>query len=259
MLGSCRASWEEAALPYPQQKSTGKKSMNETELELPEYMKKNLRALMLAQINTNTFDVFEIELFDWYVKETESIINEMLSSGQSYIHEQTAAGVPDINDSGMVAVDYYTKRIRYSHIIYLTSLLESCLDRACSNLTIAIGKEKIPFGLNDLKGDQWSKRRNFLERYGRFVLPKERWSAEVETLILVRNHLVHENGKTEKLNVDLQKRLGKCPGLDINGYEFKIEDGYIQHAFQAVKAFVNAVEAEVGKIAGQARHVESSE
>ncbi len=216
-------------------------------------MKITLRALMLAQMDTDTFDVFEVELFDWYVKETETIMNKMLSSEQSYIQEQIAAGIPDINDSGMVAVEYYTKRIRYSHIIYLTSLLESCLERACSNLTVAIGKEKIPFSINDLKGDQWSKRRNFLERYGCFALPNELWS-ELKTLISVRNYLVHEKGNTENLKDGLRKQLEMCPGLDIDSYEFKIEENYIQHAFQAVKTFVKAVDKEVVKVVQRVHH-----
>ncbi len=231
--------------------------MTKTELELPEHMKKTLRALMLAQMDINTFDVFEVDLFDWYVKETEAVLNNMLSTEQSYIQEQIESGVPDINDSGMVAVEYYTKRIRYSHIIYLTSLLESCLGRACSNLTATIGKEKIPFKLKDLRGDQWSKKRNFLERYGSFALPNELWS-KVKTLITVRNFLVHENGNTEGLKDEQRKQLAKCPGIDVDSYEFKIEESYIQHAFLAVKSFVNAVDEQVEKVVQRVRHAEST-
>lgn len=219
--------------------------MTKTELELPKHLKKTLRALMLSQMNTDTFDVFEVELFAWYVKETESLMHKMLSSEQAYIQERVAEGAPEINDSGMVAVEYFTKRIRFSHVIYLTSLLESCLERACSNLSIAIGKEQIPFGLKELKGDQWSKRREFLERYGRFVLPNDLWP---KTLITVRNYLVHENGSTENMKENDRKQLESCPGLDINSYEIKIEEDYIQDAFQAVKLFVKAADEEVGKV-----------
>src|SRR4029434_7759218 len=112
--------------------------MSKPEMELPEHLKKSLRALMLAEMSNDTLDLYEIQLFDWYVKETEAVLNQMLSSEHAYIQEQIAAGVPDANDSGIVAVEYYTKRIRYSHVIYLTSLLETCLERACSNLTVAV-------------------------------------------------------------------------------------------------------------------------
>jgi len=229
--------------------------MIKTKLELPEHMKKTLRALMLAQMDTNTFDVFEVELFDWYVKETEAVLNKMLSTEQSYIQEQIEAGVPDINDSGMVAVEYYTKRIRYSHVIYLASLLESSLERACFNLTVAIGREKIPFDLKDLKGDQWSKRRNFLERYGSFEFSNDLW-ATVKTFITVRNFLVHENGKTESLKEEHRKQLEKCPGLALDSYEFKIEESFVQHSFVAVKSFVNEVDEHVKKIAQRIHHEE---
>ncbi len=231
--------------------------MTKTKSELPEHMKKTLRALMSAQMDTNTFDVFEGELFDWYIKETEAVLNKMLSTEKSYIQEIIEAGVPDINDSGMVAVEYYTKRIRYSHVIYLTSLLESCLERACSNLTVAIGKEKIPFELKDLKADQWSKRRKFLERYGSFSLPSDLW-AKVKTLITVRNFLVHENGNTESLKEEQRKQLTKCPGLAFDSYVFKIEESFVQHGFLAVKSFVNAVDEQVEKVVQRVRHAEST-
>ncbi len=52
----------------------------------------------------------------------------MLSSELAYIREQYPNGDPEVNDSGIVAVDYYARRIRYSHVIYLVSLLESCLN-----------------------------------------------------------------------------------------------------------------------------------
>jgi len=226
------------------------------EMELPDHLKKSLRALMLAQMGNDTLDIYEIELFDWYVKETEAVLNRMLSSENAYIQEQIAAGTPDINDSGVVAVEYYTKRMRYSHVIYLTSLLETCLERACSNLTIAVGKGTMPFALAELTGDQWSKKRKFLERYGHFELPKDLWS-ELQVLISVRNTLVHENGNTANLPGDQRTTLQKRPGLDIEGREFKIEEAYIRHAFQAMKSFVQAVEERVGEVIRRANHPQS--
>ena len=227
--------------------------MSKSEMELPEYLKKSLRTLMLAQVTNDTLDTYEIELFDWYVRETEAVLVQTLSSERAYIQEQIASGIPDINDSGMVAVEYYTKRMRYSHIIYLAFLLETCLERACSNLTIAVGKEAIPFGLTELTGDQWSKKRKFLERYGHFEFPKKLWS-EVQVLISVRNYLVHENGSTANIPDDQRKALKKRPGIDINSYEFKIEEAYVQHAYQAVKSLVQAVEEQVGEVIRRAQH-----
>lgn len=230
--------------------------MSKLEMELPEYLKKSIRTLMLSQISNNTLDIYEIELFDWYIRETEAVVVQMLSTEREYIQEQIIAGVPDINDSGMVAVEYYTKRMRYSHIIYLTSLLETCLERACSNLTLAVGKEVMPFGLSELSGDQWSRKRKFLERYGHFELPKELWS-EVQVLISVRNYLVHENGSTANVPDDQRNALNKRPGIDINGYEFKIDEAFVQHAYQAVKSFVQAVEERVGEVIQRARRPQS--
>lgn len=208
---------------------------------------------MLAEIGNDTLNIYEIELFDWYIKETEAILSQMLSSERVYIQDQIASGISDVKDSGMIAVEYYTKRIRYSHIIYLTSLLETCLERACSRLTIAVGKESMPFALADLSGNQWSKKCKFLERYGHFDLPNDIW-LQLEDLILVRNYLVHENGNTINLPGKKRDALKKWPGLDIDGYEFKIEEEFVRYAYNAVKLFVQAIEERIGTVIRRAQH-----
>lgn len=226
-------------------------SMN-SNTQLPDHLKQSLRALLLAKMDSNTLDIFELELFDWYVRETEVVLSNMLSSKRAYVDEQVASDIPNLNDSGIVAVEYYTKRVRYSHVIYLTSLLETCLERACSDLIIAMGKDNIPFGLNELIGGQWSKKRKFLERYGHFELPKDLWS-ELQVLTTVRNCLVHENGSTSNLSEGDRNAIKKQIGLDIESYEFKIEETYIRHACQAVRMFVEAVEHRVAEVIERAK------
>ncbi len=226
--------------------------MNKLEMELPEHLKKTLRALMLDQMGKDTLDLYEFELFDWYVKETEAVLSKMLSSELAYIKEQIATGIPDINDSGMVAVEYYTKRIRYSHIIYLASLLERCLERACSKLITAVGHEVMPFGPTELKGDQWAKRRKFLERYGKIIIPKDLWS-DPKMLISIRNYLMHENGSTASISDDDRKEISKCPGVDIKSTEFVLEEAYIRYASEALRKLVQAVETGVGEVIQKVR------
>lgn len=221
-------------------------------LEPPEHLKKSLRALMLAQLDSDTLDIFELELFEWYVRETEGVLDQMLAGEQAYIQEQITAGRPDLNDSGMVAVDYYGKRLRYSHIIYLTSLLETCLERACTTLTTAIGKDAVPFALAELSGDQWTRRRKFLERYGHFEIPRDR-GAEVRVLIQVRNYLVHENGSTANLEDKHREAFRAQPGLNIEDAEFKIDAAYVRHGYEAVKAYVQAVEEKLREAIQRAR------
>src|SRR4030095_1456343 len=149
------------------------------------------------------------------------------------------------------AVEYYPKRLRSAAVFYLPSLLETCLERACSNLTVAVGKETMPFSLAELTGDQWSKKRKFLERYGHFELPKDLWS-ELQVLIL-RNYLVHENGNTANVSGEQRNALSKRPGVDIAGYEFKIEEAYVRHASQALRSFVQAVEERVRDVIRRAK------
>ncbi len=226
-------------------------------LEPPEHLKKSLRALMLAQLDSDTLDIFELDLFDWYVKETEAVLGQMLAGERAYIQEQIDAGIPDINDSGMVAVDYYAKHLRYSHIIYLTTLLETCLERACTTLTSAIGKDAVPFAPDELSGDQWTAKRKFLERYGRFEIPRDR-GAEVRVLIQVRNYLVHENGSTANLKDDHRAAFKKRPGLDVDGNELKIDVAYVKHGYEAVKAYVQAIEERLREVIRRARDAGST-
>jgi len=209
-------------------------------------MKTYLRALMLNEMGTDTLDLYEIELFVWYAKETEAVLQKMLSSELAYIREQSAQGNSEINDSGIVAVDYFARRIRYSHVIYLVSMLESCLERACSTLMTMTSQETKPFGPTELKGDHWTRRRRFLERYGSLKIPNDLWTAP-EMLISVRNCLVHENGSTANLSDDKRKRIGEFPGLDISGPELKIEQSYVQHALQALRALVKHIEDGIRK------------
>jgi hypothetical protein len=88
----------------------------------------------------SSFDIYELELFEWYISETEQLLETMLEGERQYIAEQVDAGREDINDSGIVAVEYYTKRIRYSHVIYMASLLEVFLEREGCNPPPAVSE-----------------------------------------------------------------------------------------------------------------------
>ena len=221
--------------------------MRSSEFEVPEHLKHRMRKSFLAQLEPNTVDVFELELFDWYLKETEAVLTNMLASEQEEVRQQMAQDVENVNDSGIVAAEYYTMRIRYSHVIYLTSLLETCLERACSVLRHAIGEENVPFDLGELSGDQWTKKRKFLERYGHLDLPKGVWS-EIQVLTSVRNCLVHDNGNTSGLSTGDRNAIKKRPGISVDGYEIRIEELFVRHSYNSVSSFVRAIEDELKEV-----------
>ena len=226
--------------------------MSRDDQQVPEAMKRLLRLGLLEQLSdTSTLGTFELELFDWYVQETEEILNGMLSAEGSYIQEQIDAGIEVPNDSGMVAVEYYLKRVRYSHVIYMTSLLEIFLERSCGRLTIIVGEQNMPFTTTELKGDQWSVKRKFLERYGEFSISKKVWS-EIEALIFLRNNIAHDNGSTKKLKPNDKTMLAKRPGVKVSGYEVEIEAEYVRSAFEAIRSVVQFVEAQLGEVVGRA-------
>jgi hypothetical protein len=183
--------------------------------ELPPALKTAMREEVLRHLRGRTlFDVYELELFEWFVKETEQILATMLEAEQQFIGEQVASGREDINDSGIIAVEYYTKRIRYSHVIYMASLLEVFLERECSRLTQTLGPASISFELRELKGDQWSTKRRYLERYGRFKIPDTIWNV-ASAVTTLRNALVHDNGIVEDIPQKDRRRLDSCPGVSL--------------------------------------------
>jgi len=221
--------------------------MNSDPPELPPALKAVMREEFLRQLReTSSFDTYELELFQWYVSETEQLLETMLEGEQQFIAEQVDAGREDINDSGIVAVEYYIKRIRYSHVIYMASLLEIFLERECTRLTRALEPASIPFGIREIKGDQWSTKRKYLERYGRFQIPDSMWSS-VSDVTTLRNALVHDNGVVDDIPREDRQRLQSCPGISLSGAEISIEVEFIQHGFEKMKELVQFVSSKVAE------------
>ena len=214
--------------------------------EVSNRMMEILRMGVLERVSQRgLLDYLEIELFEFYTKQT----NEWLTAGFEIEHEiikkQVDAGDPSPNDSGMMAIEYHSKRISYSNVIYLASLLETCLQRACDNLKMALGG--VPFELSELKGDQWTKRYKFLKRYGQFAFSPQLLS-ELETLTKIRNYLVHENGSTINIKPEDKKIFLKCPAVDVGTYEFTIEFAFIQHGLELLKQLVRELETQMNLV-----------
>jgi hypothetical protein len=137
------------------------------------------------------------------------------------------------------------------HVIYMVSLLDTFLETSCRRLTTIVGAQNLPFIAAELKGDQWSVKRKFLERYGNFNVPKDVWS-EIQALILLRNNLVHDNGSTSELRPNDKTALAKRAGVKLSGYEIVLEAEYVRSAFEAIKSLVQFVESRLGKVSDRA-------
>lgn len=195
------------------------------------------------------FDSDELSLFEWYVSEHENTIERMLAEEHAYVNEQVDAGLDlgDVNDSGMVAVEYYIKRARYADVIYLTSLLELYLSRASKKLERVLGGQNVTFRPNDLTGNKWVRHKKFLEGYGKFNFPDDGW-ATLLTLIDVRNILVHENGDTTAIkSQDTLDRIKKSPGLRADHGEMVIEDTYLTHCLPVFRSLVEHINSRISQ------------
>ena len=214
--------------------------------EIPDYLKDILNNELFERllVPESTLPLFELSLFRWHAEETEALHQRMHAEELAYINEQIAANQDELNDSGMLTVEYFYKRIRYSDVVHLVSLLESALDAACNNLRLVLPPDSMLFDLKELQGNKWEVRRMFLERYGRFNHPTELWKP-VKLLIRIRNSIVHDNGSTHSLNANDKKALAGCKGLDVSAYWIDVKFEYVKGAVDDLEKLINYYEENV--------------
>lgn len=206
------------------------------------------KSLLEQMKGQQILDAYELSLFEWYVRERAQTIDLMLTEERAYIKEQHDAGLDlgDVNDSGMIAVEYHIKRARYADVIYLTSLLELYLSRASMKLKDVLGDHNVTFRPDELAGNKWVKHKKFLEGYGKFSFPDDAW-ATLLTLIEVRNILVHENGDTAAIRSTNLNKIQESPGLQADRGELVIEDAYITHCLSAFRSVVEHVNNQINQ------------
>lgn len=214
---------------------------------LSDTLKSVMREHFLSELKGHrSLEAYELDLFDWFRKETEDAWARMYTEEQKYIQKQGASGSEEINDSGIIPVSYFRKRMRYSHVIFLASLLEGAMKRECGRLTAALG-EKILFNPSDLKGDPWSARKVFLERYGSFKTPDDLW-ASIKSLLAVRNALIHHNGEISLLTEEQVGVLRKTPHINVENVEIDIEDGYLDQPKEAIRELMEFLHCRVNSV-----------
>lgn len=217
----------------------------------PDYLKSGIRKHFLSGLKTShSLEMYELYLFRWFKNETEKTWVRMDAEEQRYIQEQAALGKEEINDSGIVATDYYRKRMRFSHVIFLASLLEGAMKRECDRLTHALGGQAL-FKPSDLKGDPWSVRRLFLERYGSFEIPSSMW-APVKDLLVVRNALVHHNGDSLLLTQEQVSTLSKISGISLNSSEVGIDESYVDQAIESTSTVMQFLHEKINELIDRA-------
>ncbi|MEI9994570.1 MAG: hypothetical protein WDM91_08250 [Rhizomicrobium sp.] len=226
--------------------------------DLPPHLAHKWRQELLEQMRgEEILDADELSLFEWYVHENGKVIERMLAEERAFVNEQIDAGQTDASadNAGWLVAEYHIKRIRYADVIYMASLLEMYLAKACKKVTTILGEHNVVFRSDELAGDKWTKRKKFLERYGRFEFPPDNWS-ELQVLVRVRNILVHENGSSESITASDKNQL-VARGITVDRHELVIEDAFITHCFLAFRLLVAFVGQQVDQMAARALHPES--
>lgn len=207
---------------------------------IPDHLLSYGRNNFLAQLKSiRSLDYYELDLFQWFRRETEDTLVRMETEERNAIQEQIESRVEDINDSGILAVNYYRRRMRSSHLIFLASLLEGAMKRECDKVLQALN-DQVLFKPSELKGDPWSVRKTFLERYGAFQIPEGMWKP-ISNLLDVRNALVHHSGDAMLLTDEQKSKLSKISGISIDTGEVDIDVGFIDESASSVRVVMDFV------------------
>lgn len=218
---------------------------------MPKYMKLSMRRQFLSSLKDHySLGSNELDLFRWFVAETEEISGRMEAEERKYIQEQIDAGVEEFNDSGMLVVDYYRETMRSSHVVFLTSLLEGALKRECNRIVLALG-EQILFKPTELKGEVWSSRKLFLEKYCSFSTPENLWNPILE-LLAVRNAFVHHSGDVSLLATKQVGKLNKIKYINVDSAYVTIEPLFIDTSLRAVRELTDFLHKKTGELIDRA-------
>lgn len=193
------------------------------------------KALLSQRQHDALFDDRDLGLFRWYIRETDELIARM---------EADSPCGPD--DDDVFAVNYFARRVRYSHVIHLASVLESIMRQACEKLRAGLGQNLI-FELKDLKGDQWSTKKTFLQRCGHFEIDSGLWKP-VQHLLSVRNVLVHRNGWVDSMKPKEKTAIARPDGIEIMEEELDISTEYVQSTLAAIEKLSEFLDQEVGQV-----------
>ncbi|MDJ0709568.1 MAG: hypothetical protein QNJ14_04210 [Woeseiaceae bacterium] len=213
--------------------------MADLPFEIPDYLKARFEAdLRREYASEPLFDYYELSLFKWHLQETENLNKRMHDAALQYIREQVDNDVDIVNDSGMLPVEYFYRRVRYSDVVFMVSLLESLLEKACMRLRQLLPRVDMP---ENFSGGKWRGPQQFLERYGEVQTPENLWEP-VKRLIDVRNLIVHDNGSAEPLGDDGRKELSKCAGLSIKGGRVEVSPEYVERAIDDIELLIQHYE-----------------
>ena len=231
----------------------GKFIMDNNNTISPKQSSQQLMTRLSLLKNSTIMDADELALLRWYIKETELLHQKMYSDELQSVQKQNADS-DSYNDSGLIPVNYFVKRSRYSHIIHLASLGEKYLLNSCHKLSTALGSSVI-FELNEIAGDKWTKERKFVQRYGNFEIPSDLWE-RFSTIYFVRNVLVHENGEvtalTDNKREELRNKYARAHGVSVEGSELEIRPEFVNSCVDVLQEFMVFLDAKLADVIDRA-------
>jgi hypothetical protein len=187
--------------------------------------------------------LFEIDLFEYYFEENEKRIAKLIDEENQQIQECNRLKA-EYSDSGIIAVQYFEKRIRYSHIVYLTTLLEKCLKEACGRIKDTIGSQEVPFNWTELKGSTWEQCTKFLKEYAKVEVETKK-QKKIRILHEIRNKIVHDGGEVDQ---NFCTKIAEVAGVDCRSSEIHVDGQYVRDMFEIVKSIAEKIDHSIGVI-----------
>ncbi len=201
----------------------------------------------------------EIEELEWYFKSLEGLISSEEKREISNL-EREAIKIPEHARSEFWSdwypywwQDVFATQLRFSFITWAIAVLEQNLKYVCSQCAAIAEKEWEEPNREILKSAK-----KFLGAIG-FRQPTEELWESLETRIKVRNFLVHQgpivpdveisdnSARAKKIKV-IKRIAQETTGVEIDGYQLKIDAVFCERIIQLIKEFFSELHAEQGKI-----------
>jgi len=202
-----------------------------------------LRKMELRRLSASSLlNSDELALLECYIEKNEQWVDHAKAEEQAHIQSQYCS--PDgVNEYGMIAIRHFERRLRYSHVIYLTSVLDSLLEKACEHLVKIRGNQNLPFKAEDLKGERHEAQMRFLTACGCIDLPGDLVKF-IEKLYALRRVIVVANGNPARLEKLMGSKWSPIPidGIHIHGEDIEIGGKYIQAAIAAIREAAEHIE-----------------
>lgn len=203
----------------------------------------------------------ELEKFRFFVRQTETLIDQAKESEVSSLQESIAGWSKEAQDDFWPYYypihwdEIFRSTIRRSVVVSLATFLETFLNRLCSHVALVT---KSDLKASDLKGSTLERARKYLNAVGKLERPGSTEWDELGLFFKIRNVIVHADGFT--LGSSYQKAIEhfceKRSDIRLAYGSIEIEPAFLEFFIDRLKEFIEQLEGEFRALCEETRRVE---